>query len=203
MRHSKNVIPFLVVLVFLVLPISVAAQESDNPVTWGSYYSNGNIQLSGDIGYGLYWYGGYEFSLQPAAEMTFFKPRIGDVAPFDFGAEVRLRAASGPDRYNMSSAVGIAAMGTAHMGFRGIQNILRFFSRRYFENADYFVKLGVGYEPSQHNDEYDATSVVSFTGLRYFLGDRLGITASYGSWGDFNMFMMGGSFKLGPKPAVE
>jgi hypothetical protein len=207
-------------IIFLIITFTLSAAEKDE-VWWGSNYMPGNLVLGGTFSIEYEPFdgpdsipaGGVEMGLGIAgqAELLLFKPIISDFSPMDFGVAAKVRTGfffreypSPQDSSDPWFPVGVAAMGTAHFGFKGFNlhfseysdSPVNFFN--ILSRLDYFINLGISMDIIKENSSAPAFGLAGSTGLNYFVNDNFMVNSGYSYWRGLNGFFIGGSYKIGP-----
>jgi len=127
----------------------------------GTFAANAGLSLGWSIGIG----GGAEYVLA--------RVDIADVLPLTFGA-----AGRGYFTINGSySFMDIAAMGTIHVGFKGLDMPADF--KRLIDPIDYYAGLGLGIHVLGNDNYYMSNrsmiDIAAMSGVSYFLNDNFAI----------------------------
>ncbi len=202
-----------ILILFMSISAAVFAEDGTG-VWWGSNYMPGNFMFGGTIsieadnGALVSNTGAAGFGLLGKAEMILYKPVIAEISPFDFGVAAKARTgiffdlnSGNPDPW---FPLGVAAFGTAHMGFKGFNVRFSDFGDapvQFFNIAsrfDYYLNIGLAFDISkQPGSTYSPIGFAAATGFNYFVNDNFFLTTEYTYWNGFSGFAVGGSYKLG------
>jgi len=208
-------------IAFLVLTITLSAADG---VWWGSNYMPGNFVYGGDFSFESdYWVNDYiipsgsyvsGFGLSPQIELMLFKPNIAGVSPMDFGVAIKGRTGIffrnyGSSVENPFFPVGIAALGTAHFGFKGFNLHFSNFNDTptsffgFLSRFDCFMNLGLALDIIKEDSAASSIGFAAATGVNYFVKDNFMLSAGYSYWNGLNGVYIGGSYKIGPSQDVR
>ncbi len=203
------------VVVFFILIFSMSADEG---VWWGSNYMPGNFVYGGTFSIESDYWGdlssvpsnGYVAGLgfAPQVEMLLFKPSFASISPIDFGLAVKGRTGFFFRNYLSTVSdpffpVGIAALGTAHFGFKGFNLHFSDFGDTpttlfgYLSHLDYFVNFGLALDIIKENSSASFLGFAAATGVNYFVKDNFMLSAGYSYWNGMSGVFIGGSYKMG------
>ncbi len=196
MYRKKTI--FIVVAVLLFCS-STAFGQDENTI-WGSWYSPGNVVLTARGAFETP--SGYTGGLgvYPGAELILYKPRVEDVAPFDFGVAARGHFGIGlDDTLDNNVTAGVGGFGTMHLSFRGLD----FLDPGILGNLEYFAELGLGFDLMKYDEDDPSLRFASMTGFTYFLKPSFALSAGYTQWGNISGGFIGAQLKIGPSPKVD
>ena len=188
---------YAVALLFCaVLVASLGAQESAEPLLWGSNYGTVNVIPSIAVAGELEEAGdGISIGLYPAAELILYKPRFGDFAFFDFGLEGGGRLGIPIRESNLT--VGAYLGGTFHFGLKGLDipgsDIL--------DRLDLFSRIALGADIIASESPDFGPAIAS--GLNFFLNDNLKVGLAYSDWLDYSGVSLNIGWRMGPRPAMK
>jgi hypothetical protein len=154
-----------------------AVKKDSGPAMAKPYVDAGDIVTNVGIGYAGY-YGGY--GLAGGLEYDFAKINAGGL-PITFGA-----AARGAFEFGgyIDTVWCVGAMGTAHLGLRGIKIPTTY---GWASNFDTYIGIGLGYAGGQ--DSYWTVSPklgpAFLVGETYYFNDKLGVNLEYGYIGQY------------------
>lgn len=209
----------LIAVLLLLINAAVFAQE-DSDIWWGSNYMPGNLVAGGTFSFESNPWpddrylssGGYAagFCLSPKAEMILYKPVISGVSPVDFGVAAKARVGmffrvlTETQNSDPWFPIGVAAYGTAHLGFKGFNVHFSDFGDTptvlfgYLSRLDYYLNLGLAVDlVREPESDSSPIGIAMATGLNYFVKDNFIITTEYTYWNGFPGVAIGASLKLG------
>jgi hypothetical protein len=209
----------IIISILILLTISLFLSAEEKGVWWGSNYMPGNIVFGGTISIESDYWGnvsgiptnGYEsgFGISPQIELLLYKPIIAGVSPMDFGVAAKARTGFFFRAYPNSSdepffPVGVAALGTAHFGFKGFNIHFSEYGDKpstlfnVLSRFDYFVNLGVAFDIiKEPGSNKGLIGFAAATGLNYFANENFSVSTGYSHWNGLGGFFIGGSYKIG------
>ncbi len=124
---------------------------------------------------------GWGIGLGGGAEYVLARVDIAEVLPLTFGAAGRGYFSA----FGTYSVLDIAAMGTIHVGFKGLD--LPEDLKRWIDPIDYYAGLGLGYNVLGNDYWADRFPLgfATMSGASYFLNDNLAINFEGGSMGGY------------------
>ena len=210
-RHVRPARVLVLILVALAVLAVPAAAQDDLP-WWGSYYMPGNVALSATVNAWLR--NGFTAGLYPGAEVIVAKVRPADAFALDIGVGARgfFEFSSGTQFSSGWLGFGAGPLVTVHLGFRGYSSLAD--ALEYLEPVDLFTGLGVDYRAYAFGGGTGTVvhglGITNYTGINYFLTDRLAITAmsayyfgiTGAQWRPGFRGSIGVTLKTGPKEAL-
>ena len=166
---KKWLLALVVGTLLLAIPASVFAQNPD----WDGNYKKGDFAVFGGVGFG-----GLGITIIPGVEFSLAEWKVGDVVPLTFGVAAKgsINIYSG-----FWTAYGVGALGTVHLGFRGLD------IPEWLQNFDVYVSLGLGvsfFSYSSGTSTYGDSKFgfITANGVAYFFNEKLAVYAEGNYW---------------------
>lgn len=176
------------ILLALALSVAFCGFASAENTTFEPIMDPGTLAVNGGLSFG------WGIGAGGGAEFVFARIDIAEVFPITFGA-------AGRGYFSTAwgySFLDLAAMGTAHFGFRGLdvpENV-----KRWIDPFDYYIGVGIGVSLLDGGYDWGLTrspvNIASMSGVNYFLNDNLAINFEGGYMGYWGYGLIGVLFKF-------
>ena len=201
------------VFIFLVSIGAAVFAEDSQEVWWGTNYMMGNFLYGGtasieaDNGMMTSTTGNAGLGVLGKIEMILYKPVMWEISPFDFGVAAKVRTGiifpfNESDSSDPWFPLGVAAFGTAHMGFKGFNVHFSDFGDapvlffNILSRFDYYMNMGLAFDILKAPGSKSIGFAMA-TGVNYFVNENFCLTTEYTYWNGFSGFAVGGLYKLG------
>jgi len=197
---QRRIVAGIVLVVLMVAPAAMLPAQVSAP-WFGTHYQPGNTAFS--LGAGLGFGGGIGIGLYPGAEFILTKFRPADAFSIDLGAGVKgtfsAWTSGGSPSYGFLT-LGGAPFVSAHFGLRGFTGGEL---SDYLNRLDVYTAIGLGYLAYVPTGSWRSVAptgglaFANFSGINYFLTDRIAITLNTNYLTSFRTTVSSGAFSTG------